>query len=259
MRVHAHPHPLYHLLSSLHINSTESLSFHCLTVFPFFVVVPSFCVRFLPPSFLFHLGLGPSTMKIRLFRREQKTEECRRVPVGGFSGEAQKQYPNNYITTSKYTFYSFIFKNLFEQFRRVANLYFLVISFFQVCPSPPSFPPSHFCPCGTNHHRHPHIVLGTLHTAHSRSLAHRSLHNPSPTVYRHLRDCHQRTHRRHCLQFLAQAHHELPLFAHDCAVTVDRNGTKRTAKSTRARPSCGTVCKGVSVSAHGRASAWVRS
>lgn len=36
------------------------------------------------------------------------------------------QYVNNYIRTSKYTLLSFIPRNLFEQFQRVANIYFLL-------------------------------------------------------------------------------------------------------------------------------------
>lgn len=42
-----------------------------------------------------------------------------------------KESPN-LIKTSKYTLVNFIPKNLFEQFRRLANFYFLVISFIQV-------------------------------------------------------------------------------------------------------------------------------
>ncbi|KAF9346200.1 hypothetical protein BGX26_002317 [Mortierella sp. AD094] len=38
------------------------------------------------------------------------------------------RYPTNQVTTSKYDLFSFIPKNLFEQFRRIANLYFLFIA-----------------------------------------------------------------------------------------------------------------------------------
>ena len=34
--------------------------------------------------------------------------------------------PNNFIQTSKYTFLTFIPKNLMEQFSKLANVYFLV-------------------------------------------------------------------------------------------------------------------------------------
>lgn len=46
-------------------------------------------------------------------------------------------YGDNYVRTTKYTLATFIPKSLFEQFRRVANFYFLVVailSFFPVAP-----------------------------------------------------------------------------------------------------------------------------
>lgn len=41
---------------------------------------------------------------------------------------------NNAVTTSKYTILTFIPKNLIEQFKRLANIYFLMISGFQLIP-----------------------------------------------------------------------------------------------------------------------------
>ena len=43
-------------------------------------------------------------------------------------GESQLGAQNNTITTSKYTLLSWIPKGTFEQFRRLANVYFLIIS-----------------------------------------------------------------------------------------------------------------------------------
>ena len=40
--------------------------------------------------------------------------------------------PNNSISTSKYTYYNFLPKILFEQFSKIANIYFLIIAFFQI-------------------------------------------------------------------------------------------------------------------------------
>ena len=37
-----------------------------------------------------------------------------------------KQFCNNYVRTSKYTWWNFLPKNLFEQLRRVSNFYFLI-------------------------------------------------------------------------------------------------------------------------------------
>ena len=41
-------------------------------------------------------------------------------------GSRREDLGNNKITTSKYTCANFIFLNLFEQFSKVANIYFLV-------------------------------------------------------------------------------------------------------------------------------------
>ncbi|KAF0683566.1 Aste57867_24423 [Aphanomyces stellatus] len=46
---------------------------------------------------------------------------------------ADQVYTNNHVHTSKYTLVTFFPKTLFEQFRRVANFYFLVISLLQLC------------------------------------------------------------------------------------------------------------------------------
>ncbi|KDO33150.1 hypothetical protein SPRG_01962 [Saprolegnia parasitica CBS 223.65] len=42
------------------------------------------------------------------------------------------KYPGNVVKTSKYSVLTFLPKNLFEQFRRVANFYFLIISLLQL-------------------------------------------------------------------------------------------------------------------------------
>ncbi|OEL22475.1 putative phospholipid-transporting ATPase 4 [Dichanthelium oligosanthes] len=50
------------------------------------------------------------------------------------------KYPTNYITTTKYNIITFFPKAIFEQFRRVANLYFLltaILSLTPVCPFSP--------------------------------------------------------------------------------------------------------------------------
>lgn len=48
------------------------------------------------------------------------------------SAQNSKLFRNNQITTSKYTWWNFIFKNLFEQFRHVSNLYFLAVMIVNV-------------------------------------------------------------------------------------------------------------------------------
>ncbi|KAK9705036.1 hypothetical protein RND81_07G028600 [Saponaria officinalis] len=48
-----------------------------------------------------------------------------------------RNYPENYVSTTKYTFTSFVPKSLFEQFRRVANFYFLVTGVLAFTPLAP--------------------------------------------------------------------------------------------------------------------------
>jgi len=47
-------------------------------------------------------------------------------------GEPITRYVRNKVRTSKYTLITFLPKNLFEQFRRVANIYFLALVILQL-------------------------------------------------------------------------------------------------------------------------------
>lgn len=49
----------------------------------------------------------------------------------------QLRYRGNYVSTTKYTALNFIPKSLFEQFRRVANFYFLVVACVSFSPLAP--------------------------------------------------------------------------------------------------------------------------
>ena len=49
-----------------------------------------------------------------------------------FLNDRREKIPKNSISTSKYTYYNFLPKILFEQFSKIANIYFLIIAFFQV-------------------------------------------------------------------------------------------------------------------------------
>jgi magnesium-transporting ATPase (P-type) len=55
----------------------------------------------------------------------------RRINLGGSTGT---DFPNNYVSTTKYELWNIIPKNLFEQFRRVANIWFLIVSICQMLP-----------------------------------------------------------------------------------------------------------------------------
>lgn len=50
-------------------------------------------------------------------------------------GQPNVKYVSNRIVTSKYTFLTFIPKNLFEQFRKAANLYFLLMAVLGMIPA----------------------------------------------------------------------------------------------------------------------------
>jgi phospholipid-translocating ATPase len=51
-------------------------------------------------------------------------------------------YRGNYVSNTKYTALNFIPKSLFEQFRRVANFYFLVVACVSISPLAPYTAPS---------------------------------------------------------------------------------------------------------------------
>lgn len=57
-------------------------------------------------------------------------------PIGQ-DAAASSNSPSNYVRTTKYTIASFLPKSLFEQFRRVANFYFLVIGILSFTPLAP--------------------------------------------------------------------------------------------------------------------------
>lgn len=80
----------------------------------------------------------------RYFRRLRAAFKCgrseleaqvRTVRIGRFDADPKRdEFCDNYVTTSKYSVFSFIPKNLIEQFSRLANVYFLLISCIQVIP-----------------------------------------------------------------------------------------------------------------------------
>ena len=46
----------------------------------------------------------------------------------------EKRFPRNVYITSKYTIWNFLFVNLFEQFSRIANFVFLLVTLIQLIP-----------------------------------------------------------------------------------------------------------------------------
>ena len=77
--------------------------------------------------------------RLRLRRKKKDTEskyhDYPDIPLNQPNGSHRTKLPSNLITTTKYSFWSFIPKNLFEQFRRMTNCYFLLIVIITFIPS----------------------------------------------------------------------------------------------------------------------------
>ncbi|XP_072256808.1 phospholipid-transporting ATPase VB isoform X2 [Pyxicephalus adspersus] len=85
----------------------------------------------------------------RVIRGRRKKDDSKRVIKSNllFEGANWKENPNsvyqtNNIKTTKYTFLSFIPKNLFEQFHRFANMYFVLIAALNFVPVVNAFQPA---------------------------------------------------------------------------------------------------------------------
>ncbi|XVF60291.1 hypothetical protein PTKIN_Ptkin08bG0033600 [Pterospermum kingtungense] len=89
--------------------------------------------------------------------RPTSTDEHAQIGAKGYSRvvycnepDSQEQirlkYRGNYVSTTKYTAANFIPKSLFEQFRRVANIYFLVVACVSFSPLAPYSAPSILLP-----------------------------------------------------------------------------------------------------------------
>nr|XP_048721324.1 phospholipid-transporting ATPase IG isoform X8 [Caretta caretta] len=61
-------------------------------------------------------------------------------PVSETDAYVEQKFCDNRIVSSKYTVWNFLPKNLFEQFRRIANFYFLIIFLVQVIVDTPTSP-----------------------------------------------------------------------------------------------------------------------
>ncbi|XP_076647185.1 ATPase phospholipid transporting 8B isoform X2 [Halictus rubicundus] len=69
------------------------------------------------------------------------SETERRIRANNRDFNSQFNYANNYIKTSKYSVLSFLPLNLFEQFQRLANFYFLCLLVLQIIPAISSLTP----------------------------------------------------------------------------------------------------------------------
>ena len=61
-------------------------------------------------------------------------QEFRQIFLNRGRTEENALFPTNFITTAKYSVWTILPKNLYEQFHRVANIWFLIVSIFQVLP-----------------------------------------------------------------------------------------------------------------------------
>ncbi|XP_015234469.1 PREDICTED: probable phospholipid-transporting ATPase IM [Cyprinodon variegatus] len=69
-----------------------------------------------------------------IWRRNTSVEKERRVKANAREYNEKFSYANNHIKTSKYNIFTFLPINLFEQFQRVANAYFVVLLILQLIP-----------------------------------------------------------------------------------------------------------------------------
>ncbi|XP_041354452.1 phospholipid-transporting ATPase IF-like isoform X2 [Gigantopelta aegis] len=82
---------------------------------------------------------------------KEKTTQTRRIYIGNLPPPdvhvyIPKHYNTNQVVSSKYTVFTFIPKNLFEQFRRIANFYFLCIGLIQLTIDTPVTPATSILP-----------------------------------------------------------------------------------------------------------------
>ena len=61
-------------------------------------------------------------------------KEYRQIILNRGKTDPANLFPNNFISTGKYTILTLLPKNIFEQFHRVANVWFLIVSILQILP-----------------------------------------------------------------------------------------------------------------------------
>ncbi|KAL5481607.1 hypothetical protein EMCRGX_G021802 [Ephydatia muelleri] len=76
----------------------------------------------------------------KVFPFLEKREDLRRVAANDRTGNAGYKYADNVVVSAKYNIFTFVPLNLFEQFMRVANIYFLVLVILQSIPQISSVP-----------------------------------------------------------------------------------------------------------------------
>eukprot|EP00736_Rhodelphis_marinus_P000974 Rmarinus@m.28950 len=75
---------------------------------------------------------GPSPDRTVKRKEVEESLDVRTIHINDAAANAFSKFPNNYVSTTKYTPLLFLPKNLLEQFRRIANIWFLLISLLQM-------------------------------------------------------------------------------------------------------------------------------
>lgn len=93
-------------------------------------------------------GSSKSASKVKRQRKKKPKENKTRTVHANILYDSAKgeenpnrHYANNKIKTTKYTLLSFLPKNLFEQFHRFANVYFVFIALLNFVPVVNAFQP----------------------------------------------------------------------------------------------------------------------
>ncbi|TKY58773.1 Phospholipid-transporting ATPase 3 [Spatholobus suberectus] len=92
------------------------------------------------------LGQQASSRTVRLGRVQPQAPTHRTIFCNDREANLPIRFKGNSISTTKYNFFTFLPKGLFEQFRRVANLYFLTISILSTTPISPVSPITNVLP-----------------------------------------------------------------------------------------------------------------
>ncbi|EFA86147.1 P-type ATPase [Heterostelium album PN500] len=75
-----------------------------------------------------------SAKPLKKHKKKKYVGEARNIYINDAARNVTSKFTDNKIKTTKYSIISFIPKNLYEQFRRAANFYFLIIAIVQVIP-----------------------------------------------------------------------------------------------------------------------------
>ncbi|XP_030449273.1 phospholipid-transporting ATPase 3 [Syzygium oleosum] len=89
---------------------------------------------------------APLSRTVRLGHVQPQAPTHRTIFCNDRDANLPVKFKGNSISTTKYNFFTFIPKGLFEQFRRVANLYFLMISILSATPFSPVSPVTNMVP-----------------------------------------------------------------------------------------------------------------